>query len=215
MSVNLLSIFGIRPPERLISAVGLALFVATCGPNDSPVAPTVIPSPFPTFTLSGVVAEDGKPIENAMVEVDGYQPAGPCTAECFNRPGTFIGFPAGGGMTDVSGRYRAHITRREDAPIVVSVVARKDGYVQQCPATIMMQGDAELDVTLTSIANLSAARSRSRPGSRMIFRTVFEPTPAGRPPVPGIWVSWSPLNDVTHAATSATPQVTTSSEDCP
>ena len=59
----------------VVLAVCLALLVAACGRNEplvsaSPVAPTAPAAPTVLRSeLSGVVAEDGHPIENVLVEV--------------------------------------------------------------------------------------------------------------------------------------------------
>lgn len=164
--------FAERRTGRLLGAACLTLLVATCGRNDpirssNPVAPTTpTPPTVPTLTLSGVVAEDGHPIENANVSIAGLQS---CSRGCSSRQ-----FTAGSGMTDAAGRYRINMTRPEEAPATVWVIARKDGYVQQCVATTTMQADANLDLRLTSLANLSAARPPSDPGSRTVSGVVFE-----------------------------------------
>lgn len=186
-------------PRTLVGVVCLALLFASCGTNElsvpvSPVGPTspAVPA-VPTLTLSGVVAEDGHPIENAYVEVDGIQS---CSSGC-----SFRQFNAGSGMTDAAGRYRIVIRRPEEATATVWAFASKSGYVQQCVASATMQADASLDVRLTSIANLSAARPQSGPGSRTISGAVFEATPTGRQPVEGAWVGWEGLFDTSLADT--------------
>jgi Carboxypeptidase regulatory-like domain len=184
---------------RLVGAVCLILLGATCRQNDpspsanpvGPAAPT--PSTVPTLTLSGVVAEDGHPIENANVGVSGLQA---CSSGC-----SFRQFHAGSGMTDAAGRYRIIITRPEDATATVWAMTRKDGYAQQCVATTTMQADASLDLRLTSIANLSAARPLSAPGSRTVSGVVFEDTATGKQPVEGASVGWEGLSDTTLAET--------------
>jgi Carboxypeptidase regulatory-like domain len=114
-------------------------------------------------TLSGVVAENGHPIENALLEVWWS-----CGRGCGR---------ANEGMTDAAGRYTvAGLPEGE----TVWAIARKDGYVQQCVATVTTQANASLDVRLTSIANLSTARPLSGPGSRTVSGAVFEATPTGR-----------------------------------
>ena len=99
------------------------------GPT-APAPPTV-----PTLVLSGVVAENGQPIDNARVEVSGLQS---CSSGCSSRQ-----FNAGSGMTDVAGRYRIDIRRPEEASATVWAIARRDGYVQQCVATTTMQTDTQ------------------------------------------------------------------------
>src|SRR6185503_4817557 len=92
-------------------------------------------------------------------------------------------FNAGAGMTDAAGRYRIVITRPEEASATLWALARKNGYVQQCVATTTLRGDASLDLRLTSMAHLSAARPLSGPGSRTVSGVVFEATATGRQPV--------------------------------
>jgi hypothetical protein len=184
---------------RLVGAVCLTLLVATCGRNDpipsaNPVGPTTpTPPTVPTLTLSGVASEDGHPIENALVGVDGLQA---CSSGC-----SFRQFHAGSGMTDAAGRYRILISRPEDATATVWAITRKAGYTQQCVATTTMQADASLDLRLTSIANLSATRPLSSPGSRTVSGVVFEVTPTGRQPVEGASVGWEGLLDAVFAET--------------
>ena len=184
---------------RLVIAVCLALIVAACARNEpfvsaNPVAPTAPAAPtVPTLILSGSVSEDGHPIENVGVDVSGSQS---CSSGCSSRQ-----FNAGSGMTDAAGRYRIVIRRPEEATATVFAVARKNGYVQQCVATATMQADASLDVRLTSIANLSAARPQSGPGSRTVSGAVFEATPTGRSPVEGASVGWEGLFDTVVAET--------------
>ena len=69
------------------------------------------------------------------------------------------------------------------------VTASKDGFVQQCAAAAVMRAGVSLDLRLTSIANLSTAQPLSGAGSRTVSGTVFESTPAGRPPVADAAVS--------------------------
>jgi hypothetical protein len=89
-------------------------------------------------------------------------------------------------MTDAAGRYV--IARLPDgAPVWVT--AHKDGFVQQCAATALVRAGVNLDLQLTSIANLSTAQPLSGAGSRTVSGTVFESTPAGRRPVADTAVS--------------------------
>ena len=160
----------------------LGLLLTACGSNEplisaSPLPPT--PLAVPTVlnlnlnaTLSGIVAENGRPIENAAVAVQ-WSCGGGCSSET-------------GGMTDAAGRYV--IGRLPDgAPVWVT--ARKDGFVQQCVATAVMGAGVSLDLRLTSIASLSTAQPVSGAGSRTVSGTVFESTPAGRRPVADTLVS--------------------------
>jgi hypothetical protein len=69
------------------------------------------------------------------------------------------------------------------------VTAYKEGFVQQCAATVVMRAGVSLDLQLTSIANLSAAHPLSDAGFRTLSGTVFESMPAGRRPVADAAVS--------------------------
>jgi hypothetical protein len=185
--------------DRLVIAVCLALLVVACGRNEpvvpaNPVGPTAPSAPtVPTLTLSGVVSEGGRPIDNAAVQVYGSQS---CSSGCSSRQ-----FNGGSGTTDAAGRYSIVVRRPEEAAAAVWAVARKTGYVQQCVASATMQADASLDVRLTSLANLSAARPQSSPGSRTISGAVFESTATGRPPVEDASVGWEGLLDAVLAET--------------
>jgi len=185
--------------QRLIGAVCLTLLTAACGPNNpiappNPVAPRVPARPAgPTLTLSGVVAEDGDPVENARVDVSGLQL---CSVGCSSRQ-----FNAGSGLTDTAGRYRVVLTRPEDATATFWAIAKKDGYVQQCVASTTTQTDASLDLRLTSLAKLPAAGPRSDPLSRTVSGVVSEATPTGSQPVEGASVGWEGLMDTVLAET--------------
>jgi hypothetical protein len=162
--------------------VCLGLLLTACGSNEpltsaSPVAPTSPAAPAVlnltlNATLSGVVAENGHPIENAAVAVQ-WSCGGGCSSET-------------GGVTDAAGRYV--IARLPDgAPVWAT--AHKDGFVQQCAATTVMRAGVSLDLGLTSIASLSTAQPVSGAGSRAVSGTVFEATPSGRRPVADTLVS--------------------------
>jgi hypothetical protein len=72
----------------------------------------------------------------------------------------------------------------------VWVLASADGYVQQCPASATLDGDASVNVRLTSIAALSFARPAAAAGLRTVSGVVFEATSTGRQPVQGAMVAW-------------------------
>jgi len=185
---------------RIVIAVCLALLVAACG-GDKPSVPASPIAPGPptapagqTLTLSGTVSEEGLPIPNAAVYVYGEQS---CSSGC-----TSSQFSGGSGTTDAAGRYSIVVRRPEDRTATVFAVAGKNGYVQQCAASATIQSaDARLDLRLTSLANLSAARPQSGPGSRTVSGAVFEAAPTGRPPVEGASVVWEALFDVVVAET--------------
>ena len=190
--------------SRIVGIACLTLLLAACGRNEpmgfaNPAGPTAPAPPpptvpaVPTLILSGVVAENGHPIENARVDVSGLQP---CSSGCTSRQ-----FNAGSGTTDAAGRYRVAISRPEEATTTVWAVARRAGYVQQCVATTTLQADTSLDLGLTAIADLSAARPLSAPGSRTVSGVVFETTTEGKQPVAGAWVGWEGLFDTVVAET--------------
>ena len=77
-----------------------------------------------------------------------------------------------------------------------------------------MQTDANLDLGVTAIANLSAARPLSAPGSRTVSGVVFEATPAGRQPVEGASVGWEALLIPLSPKRGVTPQVSICSVGC-
>jgi hypothetical protein len=184
---------------RLVMAVCLTMLLANCGQNEpvvpaSPLGPTTPTAPtVPTLTLSGAVSEGSQPIGNAEVQVYGSQA---CSSGCSSRQ-----FNGGSAVTDAAGRYSIVVRRPEEAAAAVWAVARKTGYVQQCVASATVQADASLDVRLTSLANLSAARPQSSPGSRTISGAVFEATATSRPPVEGASVGWEGLLDTVLAET--------------
>jgi len=64
-----------------------------------------------------------------------------------------------------------------------------------------MQADGSLDLRLTSIANFSATRPLSSPGSRTVSGVVFEVTPTGRQPIEDASVGWEGLLDAVFAET--------------
>jgi hypothetical protein len=153
-------------------------------------APSSAP-PNPTFTLSGIVTEEGRPVANARVGalVDG--PAGG-SYQIVAPDGSL-----GGVGTDASGHYQLFLYFF-GTPVQPTLWAETyaDGYVQQCAAkTTMIGTSATLDVRLTSIANLSTARPRSASDSRTVSGIVFETTATGRQPVQGATVAWSPTFD--------------------
>jgi len=178
-----------RPFRCLPALVCFGLILTNCGSNQpltsaSSVAPTPIarPTPMPPIdpnaSLSGVVTENGHPVENAAVLVQWS-----CGFGCSSGIG---------GMTDVAGKYVVvPSASRSVIPdgTTMWVTASKDGFVQQCAAAALMRAGVSLDLRLTSIANLSTAQPLSGAGSRNVSGTVFESTPAGRPPVADAAVS--------------------------
>lgn len=177
---------------------GLCLFVvmSACGrePLSLPVAPTVpsVPSTpvAPTFTLSGVITEriSGRPVQGAKVWV---------------WPFTFAqvrSWPPGGMRTtpsDGAGRYTIS-GLPSLGPVWVGTAqtwgdAFSAPYVHQCVTTVTVEGDAPLDVTISSTTDLVALNASTGPippNSRIVSGTVFEITSNGRQPVRNVWVGW-------------------------
>jgi hypothetical protein len=162
--------------------------MSACGEEPSlPTAPTVSNVPSPTFTLSGVITErfSGRPVQGANVLVWPFQaPSWP--------PGGMRETPSDG-----AGRYTI-----SGLPSLgpVWVVAWPDGdafsapYVHQCVTTVTVEGDATLDVTVSSTTDLvalNASTGPTSPDSRIVSGTVFEITSNGRQPVRNVLVGWT------------------------
>ena len=177
---------------RRATGLYVLLVMSACSeelrPSPTAPAPTV-PSPpdRPTFTLSGVITErfSGRPVQGAGVSVWPFQaPRWP---------------PGGLRMTasDGAGRYTI-----SGLPPVGSVwvVAWPGGdtfsapYVHQCMTTVTVEGDATLDVTVSSTTDLvalNASTAPTSPDSRTVSGTVFEITSNGRQPVRNVLVGWT------------------------
>lgn len=186
---------------RRAAGLCLLLVMSACGeePLSPPTAPTLpnIPSipVAPTFTLSGVITErfSGRPVQGARVWV---------------RPFTFAqvrSWPPGGMRTtpsDGSGRY-AITGVPSVGPVWVSTAqtwgdAFSAPYMHQCVTTVTLEGDATLDVTVSSTTDLvalNASTSPTPPNSRIVSGTVFEVTSNGRQPVSNVWVGWEAVMD--------------------
>ena len=152
---------------------------------ENPVAPSAYQTAISSsVTVSGVVADAGRPISGARVGI----------AALAVEPGRgSAAWPAGATTTDAAGRYRVALTDFMESLAkqpTVWVLASADGYVQQCPATATLNGDATIDVRLTSIAALSLARPAAAAGLRTISGVVFESSSTGPQPVRGAMVGW-------------------------
>jgi hypothetical protein len=187
--------------KTLAGIMCLAFVVTACDTHElplptNPVAPTTPAAPTvpTTVTLSGVVTEDGRPIANARVEISTLQACTPparCTTQSY----------AGAATTDASGRYTL---ARIPEGATAWAIARREGYVQQCAANVVaMHADANLDLKLTSTANLSTAHPISDPGLRTVSGAVVEATPTGKQLVQGAWVGWEALLDTVVAETTS------------
>ena len=186
-----------------LRAAGLCvlLVVSGCGEEarSTPTAPTVSSVPgtptTPTFTLSGVITErfSGRPVQGAKVWV---------------WPFTFAqvrGWPPGGmRMTpsDSAGRYSLS-GLPSLGPVWVSTAqtwgdAFSAPYMHQCVTTVTVEGDATLDMTVSSTTDLvalNASTGPTPPNSRIVSGTVFEITSYGRQPVRNVWVGWEAAMD--------------------
>jgi len=188
-----------RPAARLIVGVAVLLLVTGCSPtapsqsrSTSTPSTTAPPGYQPgQYTVSGLVTESGRPV--AAANVNAWVSDG-----SFGYSWQYVhGFkPA---VSDDGGHY--HLTSL-GANARVWLEASKDGYVQQCAATLVLsQGDATRDIALVSRANLTASPPPSAPGSRSIVGTVVEMTSAGPRPVAGAAVDFEPFEDVPAAFT--------------
>jgi hypothetical protein len=183
-------------------AAGLCLLLAmsACGEESRslPTAPTVptVPSHVgSTFTLSGVITErfSGRPVQKANVWVYPFSLA------------QVRSWPPGGMQTtpsDHDGRYTIS-GLPSLGPVWVSTAqtwgdAFRAPYVHQCVTTVMVEGDATLDVTVSSTTDLvalNASTGPTPPNSRIVSGTVFEITSNGRQPVGNVWVGWEAVMD--------------------
>jgi hypothetical protein len=180
---------------RRAARLFLLLVASACGEESrsAPTAPSVpiVPSgPAPTFTLSGVITErfSGRPIQGATVwvwpftfaQVRGWPPAGMRATP-----------------SDSAGRY-AILGLPSLGPVWVSTAqtwgnAFNAPYMHQCVTTVTIDGDATLDLTISSTTDLVALNAftgPSFPDSRTVSGTVFEITSSSRRPVENVWVGW-------------------------
>ena len=161
-----------------------------------PMAPNVPGTPVaPTFTLSGVITErfSGLPVQGAKVWVWPFT---------FERVRGWP--PAGMRMTpsDAAGRY---VLSGLPAlgPVWVSTAqtwgnAFSAPYMHQCVTPVTIEGDATLDLTISSTSDLVALNASTAPtpqNSRIVSGTVFETTSNGRQPVGNVWVGWEAAMD--------------------
>jgi hypothetical protein len=160
---------------RLLTIVGLILLAINCGDDGQRVtAPTPVMT---VLTLSGVVTErfSGRPVEGVSVNL--YPGQG--------HQGYWYWQ---GGRSNAAGRY----TINSRFPLMAArVVAAHDDYVQQCMVTVTLQGDATVDLTVSSVADLAALNvpiAATPPDSRTVSGTVFEMTATGRQPVENAFV---------------------------
>ena len=181
---------------RRAAGLCMLLVMSACGddPRSSPTAPTVpnVPSTSvaPTFTLSGVITDrfSGRPVQGAKVWVWPFT-----FAQVRGWP------PSGMRMTPSDGAGRYTISGLPSlGPVWVSTAqtwgdAFSAPYMHQCVTTVTVEGDATLDVTISSTTDLvalNASTGPTPPNSRTVSGTVFEITSNGRQPVRNVWVGW-------------------------
>ena len=189
---------------RLTVGACLTLVADGCGSGraSAPSAPTTVSTPDvfgPTpnlvvsgpYTISGVVAESGRPIAGANVNA-------------FVNQGNFgysYMYVHGALLTDSNGRFAM---KSLPAGVRVWFQVNKDGYVQQCAvAPVTLQGDMAMDLALVTKANLTASPWQSAPGLRSVSGTIVEMTSAGKQPVAGAFVDFEPLEDFPAAVTNS------------
>jgi hypothetical protein len=173
-------------------AAGLCLLPVMIACGEEPTAPTVPTVPntpvSPTFTLSGVITErfSGRPVQKATVWVYPSSPVG--------------SWPLGMMRTTPSDRDGRYTITGIPYLGPVWVLAWPNGdafsapYVHQCVTTATVEGDATLDVTVSSTTDLVALNASTdpmSPDSRMVSGTVFEITSNGRQPVRNVLVGWT------------------------
>jgi hypothetical protein len=181
---------------RRAAGLCLLLVMSACGeePRSLPMAPTVpnVASPpvAATFTLSGVITGrfSGRPVQGAGVWVWPFT-----FAQVRGWP------PVGMRMTRSDGAGQYTISGLPSlGPVWVSTAqtwgdAFSAPYMHQCVTTTTIDGDATLDLTVSSttdLAALNASTGPTPPNSRIVSGTVFEITSNGRQPVRNVWVGW-------------------------
>jgi hypothetical protein len=176
--------------------VSVLLAISACGnepppPPTAPTAPTIPSTPAgPTFALTGVITErfTGLPVQGATVWV------WPFTF------GQLRGWPPAGMRatpSDSAGRYTVS-GLPSLGPVWVSTAQTWGNgfnapYAHQCVTTVTIEGDATLDVTISSTTDLvalNASTGSASPDSRIVSGTVYEITENGRQPAGNVWVGW-------------------------
>ncbi len=175
-----------------------ALTFSACG-GTTPAAPT--PPPVQTsraslYTVSGVVTErfSGRPVSGATVFIFPQQiPAG--------------GWSARSVQSDANGRYQmagVPAIGRTWAAATDAGDAFRYGYVQQCATVVNIQGDANVDLVVSSTADLTAlnASAAATLDGRMVSGTVYARSSDGiKQPAANFWVGWEAAVDTVVAQT--------------
>ena len=184
---------------QLTVGVAVLMLVTSCSPTapsqsrstgstSTPPPPGYQPGP---YTVSGLVAESGRPVAAANVNawvVDGS---------------LGYSYQYVHGFTPVQTDYGGHYQLTFLSPDSHAwLQAWKDGYIQQCAITAgTLQGGATADIALVLRANLTAVPPMSGPGSRFVTGTIVEMTSAGTRPVAGAFVDFEPIEDFPAAVT--------------
>ena len=163
-------------------ALSLSVLVVGCDNSSNPLPSAPSVSPHPQFaagpySISGVVADNGRPMTNAAVNA--WVELGSLSSYSYS-------YAHGPLYTDASGGYR--ITSLPGGA-QVWIKLNKDGYVQPCAVSAIISGDLTIDLALVSRADLTASAMPSAPGLRSVSGTVVEMTATGSQPVAGAFVT--------------------------
>jgi len=190
-----MSPFPARVATVAVAGALLTACVTACGSSrpSTPISATTptatgpaIPNSATSYTVSGLVTKNGRPIAGANVNAFVQSPAF----------GYSYMWAHGAVLTDANGGFRLPELA---ASATVWMQVYKDGYVQQCAASpITIQGDGSVNLQLVSRAHVTAA-SQMEP--RTVSGVVVEMTAAGKQQVAGASVDFEPLEDFPAAIT--------------
>ena len=179
---------------RRAAGLCLLLVMSACGeePRSPPTAPTVPTVPDPRRSYVHALRRDHRAL---------FGPPGS------GREGLGVSVHVGAGTQLASWRAADDAVRRRRtlhclrAPVSRARLGKHGAnwgdanapYVHQCVTTVTVEGDATLDVTVSSTADLvalNASTGPTPPNSRIVSGTVFEITSNVRQPVGNVWVGW-------------------------
>ncbi len=180
-------------PARVAAVAFAGALLTECGSSrpSTPISPTTtrgpaVPNSATSYTVSGLVTENGRPIAGANVNAFVQSPAF----------GYSYMWAHGAVLTDANGAFRLSDLA---ATATVWMQVYKDGYVQQCAVPpIAIEGDASVNLQLVSRANVTAT-SQTEP--RTVSGVIVEMTATGKQPVAGAAVDFEPLEDFPAAIT--------------
>ena len=198
-----------RPRARVIVvAAVLGLMAGACdsdrigppvGPAGTPAAPAPVPpappAPPAPLLVSGTVFADGRPLENATVDVRGKIVA--TRTQRFGVTGT----------TDAAGRYEVKVPN--DASLTVWVTGYHNRFqFQPCAAWFEQTAPATppqqtVDLHLIEPAALSTFVPVPRDGRRTVSGTIYRMFEGGRQAVAGAVAGWDESSDDYKAMTRA------------